>query len=256
MSSRHCDKCRAELVRDAHGDWYCAECGFTPDPSEVFSLEVRTAREISALPEPDDSDMLVGPLVRRAARIVIVADTGHGKTTLAMQLASAALTGWEVFGHFGAKVSCVLVVDLEQGIRSIKRTLTEAGMAEREDVLYVAAPDGLALDSDEEHREELERIVDANRPDVLVLDPYYKAHRGDSNEERGVVDLMRYLDALRARFGFALILPAHPRKDQTGETGLASSSSTTSPAPVPLPVERSSPSRSSGSIMGSRGCGS
>ena len=56
-------------------------------------------------------------------------------------------------------------------------------------------------------------------PDVVVLDPYYKAHRGDSNEERAVVDLMRYLDALRARYGFALILPAHPRKDQTGRDG-------------------------------------
>lgn len=30
---------------------------------------------------------------------------------------------------------------------------------------------------------------------------------------------MRYLDGLRARYGFALILPAHPRKDQTGRDG-------------------------------------
>ena len=219
MSSHRCDKCRAELVQDAHEDWYCPECGFTPDPSEVFSLQVRTARELSALPEPDESYMLVGPLVVRGARTVIVADTGHGKTTLAMQLVSAALTGWEVFGYFGAQVACVLVVDLEQGIRSIKRTLREAGLGEREDVLYVASPDGLALDSDEEHREELERIVEEHRPEIVLLDPYYKAHRGDSNEERGVTDLMRYLDGLRARFGFALILPAHPRKDQSGRDG-------------------------------------
>jgi len=218
VSTRLCadPDCGGPII-DVEGDLRCDRCG--EEVEDTFALEVRTAREISALPEPDESYMLVGPLVVRGARTIIVADTGHGKTTLAMQLASAALTGWEVFGYFGAQVSCVLVVDLEQGIRSIKRTLREAGLAEREDVLYVASPDGLALDSDEEHREELEHIVEANRPDVVILDPYYKAHRGDSNEERGVVDLMRYLDGLRARFGFALILPAHPRKDQTGRDG-------------------------------------
>jgi len=220
VSTRKCPKCREPFVQDAHDDWHCGECGFVPDPDEFFALDVRTAREISALPEPDESDMLVGPLVVRGARTIIVADTGHGKTTLAMQLASAALSGWEVFGYFGAHVACVLVVDLEQGIRSIKRTLREAGLAEREDVLYVASPDGLALDSDEEHREELGRIVEEHRPAIVLLDPYYKAHRGDSNEERGVTtDTMRYLDGLRARYGFALILPAHPRKDQTGRDG-------------------------------------
>ena len=121
MSAR-CRDCDIELERDGDG-WSCPDCGDNFDSSEVFTLEVRSAREIATLPEPDDSTFLVGPLLVRGARTIIVADTGHGKTTLALQLAAAALTGWEVFGHFGAGVSCVLVVDLEQGIRSIKRTL-------------------------------------------------------------------------------------------------------------------------------------
>ena len=219
MSPSDCPDCGTRYQRDAHGDWYCPKCGNELTADELFTLDVRSAREISELPEPDESDMLVGPLVVRGSRTIIVAAPGHGKTTLALQLAAAALTGWEVFGYFGAGVSCVLVVDLEQGIRSIKRSLKEAGLAERDDVFYVAAPDGLALDSDEEHRDELERVVAGLHPDLVVLDPYYKAHRGDSNEERGVVDLMRHLDALRSRHGFALILPAHPRKDQTGRDG-------------------------------------
>ena len=79
-------------------------------------------------------------------------------------------------------------------------------------MIVVRSPDGLALDENPVHLAELERLLDAHRPAVVVLDPFYKAHRGDANEERAVVDLMRYLDALRARHGFALIMPSQPRK--------------------------------------------
>ena len=219
MSFRLCPKCNVDLVKDAHDDWHCGECGFVPDPSEEpFELQVLTARDITAFPDPPASDMLVGPLVIRGARTIIVADTGHGKTTLAGQLVSAALTGWDVFGYQGAGVGPALIIDLEQGFRSIKRALRDVGLHDREDVLYVSAPDGLALDGDEEHRAEVERIVEEHCPAIVVLDPFYKGHRGDANEERAVVDLMRYLDGLRARFGFALILPAHPRKDPKSNT--------------------------------------
>jgi energy-coupling factor transporter ATP-binding protein EcfA2 len=178
-------------------------------------LTVWTGRALGELPDPGEADMLVGPLVGRGARTIVVGDTGHGKTTLAAQLAGAILTGGEVFGYAGTGGGPVVVVDLEQGLRSLKRTAREAGFDERDDVLFVHAPDGLALDSDSADRAELERIVARHRPTALILDPYYKAHRGDSNEERAVVDLMRYLDGLRSRHGFALILPAHPRKDPT-----------------------------------------
>lgn len=189
------------------------------DELPPFRLNVRTASEICATPDPPESDLLLGPLVVRGARTVIVGDTGHGKTTLALQLGSAVLTGAECLGYQGATDGPLLVFDLEQGERSIKRVLREAGLAQRSDVVYVAVPDGLELDSNEDDRSELERIVAATRPGALILDPYYKAHRADANEERGVVDLMRYLDALRARYGFSLILPAHPRKETVASNG-------------------------------------
>lgn len=176
-------------------------------------LTVWTGRALSELPDGADVDMLLGPLVVRGARTIIVGDTGHGKTTLAAQLAAAVLTGAEALGYTGVGAGPVMIVDLEQGLRSLKRTAREVGFDTREDVLYVHAPDGLSLDSDDIDRDELETLIGQHRPAVLTLDPYYKAHTGDSNEERAVVDLMRYLDGLRTRYGFALILPAHPRKD-------------------------------------------
>jgi len=182
-------------------------------PSTTPALPALTARELVARPDPPESAMLLGPLVVRGARIIVVGDTGHGKTTFVLQLATAVLTGGEMLGYEGAGVGPVVVVDLEQGFRTIKRTLREAGLTDRDDLIYVPIPDGLALDEAKGHREALAALVEELKPAVLVLDPYYKAHRADANEERAVVDLFRFLDALRAEHGFALVLPAHPRKD-------------------------------------------
>jgi hypothetical protein len=187
----------------------------------------------------------MGPFIVRGHRTVMVADTGHGKTTLAMQLAAAVLTGAEALGYTGVGAGPILVVDLEQGIRSIKRILREAGLARRDDVLYLSVQDGLALDADDAERGDIERILREHRPAVLLLDPYYKAHRADANEERAVVDLMRYLDRLRAEYGFALLLPAHPRKD-AGSNGprkltihdVAGSGAVTRGAELVLALER------------------
>jgi RecA/RadA recombinase len=186
---------------------------------EPFELDVYTAAELSALPDPPESDYLLGAYVVRAARTIVVGDTGHGKTTLALRMVAAILTGGEQLGESGARIGPALVVDAEQGLRSIKRVLREAGLAKREDVIYVHAPDGLALDSDANHRAALGQLIAEHKPVVCVLDPYYKCHRGEANEERAVVDLMRTLDALRAEFGFGLILPAHPRKEALGREG-------------------------------------
>lgn len=190
-----------------------------PPTIAPHTLELRTAKEIASLPEPLDSDMLLGPLVTRGARTILVGDTGHGKTTLAGQLAVAVLMGAEALGYAGAGSGPVMIVDLEQGLRSIKRYIRELGVEEREDVLYITAPDGLALDTSKAEVQALEAHIDEQRPSVLMLDPYYKAHRGDANDERAVVDLMRSLDRLRAEYEFSLLLPAHPRKEPAGKEG-------------------------------------
>jgi hypothetical protein len=182
-----------------------------------YRLLVRTAPEVMALPEPDESHVLLGPFLFQGARTIIVGDTGHGKTSFALQMLAAIVTGGEMLGHVGAGRGPVMIVDLEQGIRSIKRGLREAGLGERDDVLHISVPDGLALDREIEHYRALTVVIAEHRPIAVLLDPYYKAHRADDpNAERPIIDLMRSLDAMRVAFGFALILPAHPRKDVAG----------------------------------------
>jgi AAA domain len=218
--------------------------------SERFQLRVFSGPEISGLPDQSE-DELAGPYVRRGARTIVVADPGHGKTTLVAQLIAAILSGGEVLGHRAVEPSGrpALVVDLEQGMRTIKRVLRESGLDERDDLLYISCQDGLALDTNKDHLDEFHRIIEAHRPAVVALDPFYKAHRGDANEERAVVDLMRVLDGLRVKFGFALLLPAHPRKDVVSSNGarkltlhdVAGSGAITRGAELVLALERLSP---------------
>lgn len=213
---------------------------------EPFILDVQTAADYIALPEPGEDALLLGPLVRRGERTIVVGDTGHGKTTLTLQFLEAILTGADVFDYTGIGRGPVLWLDLEQGLRTIKRGLREARLDGRHDALVVSVPDGLDLSADLEHQVELERIIYEHEPTALALDPYYKAARIDNNEETPVIELMRNLDRLRAQYGFALIMPAHPRKDIPGRDGprkltihdVAGSGAITRGAEIVLGIER------------------
>jgi DnaB-like helicase N terminal domain/AAA domain len=183
---------------------------------EDHSLAVLTARELCALPDPPDSDTLLGPLLIRGHRLVIGGHTGEGKTTLALQAVRAVVHGEEFLDWKGPGGCRALVIDAEQGLKSIKRALREAGLTGSDLVDYVRVPDGLSLDTNPGDIAKVERLLEQGGYSVVVLDPLYKLHSGDSNAEREAVDLMRRLDGWRERYGFALILPVHLRKPPVG----------------------------------------
>jgi hypothetical protein len=189
-----------------------------PDDSgetNAHLLEVLTAKALCELPDPSASDELLGPLVGRNRRTVIGAHTGEGKTTVTIALVRAiALKG--SFLDWSGSGGRALVIDAEQGLKTIKRRLREAGLEECEDIDYVRAPDGLSLDSDERQVAAVEELLAVGDYVAVVADPLYKLHRGDSNEERAAVDLMRRFDAWRERYGFGFILPVHCRKPPVG----------------------------------------
>ncbi len=183
--------------------------GTSPDTSE--SWQPLKASEFLELPEPEGNELL-GPVVLRSGRTIVGGDSGHGKTTLAYAMISAIVAGTELLGWQGAGLGPALIIDLEQGVRSIKRGIRNAELGD--EVFILNLPDGLALDQNPGELLRLEEAIVTLEPTVISLDPYYKAHRGDANEERAVTDLMRNLDRLRSEYSFALLLPAHVRKEQ------------------------------------------
>jgi hypothetical protein len=182
-------------------------------PSRRF--EAQTARALCATPDPSTAAELLGPTVVRGYRTIVGAHTGEGKTTLQLAIVAAIVEKLELLEWRGAG-GRALVLDLEQGLRSVKRRLREAGLADCDQVDYVRVPDGLALDQSSADFEAVEALLKAGRYDVVAVDPWYKAHAGDSNAEREAVDLMKVLDAWRDRYAFALVMATHCRKPQPG----------------------------------------
>lgn len=183
-------------------------------PAEPDALRLMTARDICALPDPPASDELLGPLLVRGSRLVLGGHTGEGKTTLGLQMVRAVVTGSDLLDWTGAG-GRALVIDAEQGLRTIKRRLREADLAESDAIDYLRAPDGLRLDQESsEDTAAVEEVLRGGGYALVFADPLYKLHGGDSNEERAAVDFMRRLDAWRAELGFALILTTHVRKRQ------------------------------------------
>ena len=178
-------------------------------------LEVLTARELCAVPDPPGSEELLGPLLMRGNRLILGGHTGEGKTTMALALVRAVALG-ETFLDWRGPGARVLVIDAEQGLRTIKRRLREARLDDSERVDYLRAPDGLSLDRDEGEIAAVEAQLAAGGYGLVLADPLYKLHTGDSNSEREAVDLMRRFDAWRERHRFALALPVHCRKPPMG----------------------------------------
>jgi AAA domain/DnaB-like helicase N terminal domain len=214
-----------ELVRISHNGGLDASPGLRDELRVLLEpppaggrrpLEALTARDLVALPDPPGEDELLGSLAARGQRLVIGGHTGEGKTTLALALVKAAVSGEGFLGWHGQGGCRALVIDAEQGLKTIKRRLREAGLDDCEAVEIAMVPDGLSLDSDPGDIAALEARLAAGAYDLVVADPLYKLHTGDSNEERQAVNLMRRLDTWRVEYGFALILPVHCRKPIPG----------------------------------------
>ena len=184
----------------------------TPQPVDAVVL---TARDTCELPEPPASDELLGALLVRGNRLVLGAHTGHGKTSLSTALARAVTEELELLGYTGGG-GRALFIDAEQGLRTVKKRLREAGLDQSERVDILRVPDGLELDSNAAHIQLITEILAAGDYALVIADPLYKLHAGDSNEERAAVDLMRRFDRWREEHRFAFVLPVHCRKPPVG----------------------------------------
>jgi hypothetical protein len=190
--------------------------GYEPgENEEPLRLEVRTTRAVCELPDPPKSDELLGPLLARGSRLVLGGHTGEGKTTAGLAIVAAVACG-ESFLDWRGAGGRALVIDAEQGLKTIKRRLREAGLDRCEYVDLARTPDGLSLNSCDEHVAAVEEALTGKDYAVVLADPLYKLHSGDSNAEREAVDLMRRFDAWREQFAFALVLLVHCRKPPPG----------------------------------------
>jgi AAA domain-containing protein/bifunctional DNA primase/polymerase-like protein len=193
----------------------------------------RGGRHVQTLAEfmarvPAMHDWLVPGLIERGDRMLLTAGGGVGKSTLLRQLACGAALGmnalsdapWEVV----APPIRSLLIDLENTERQLRREFLKVerivGPAAFEAIAALVRmeprSEGLVLDLDTrawaEDREWLAATIEGARPDLVVIGPLYKMQGGRPNDEESSRDLAKFLDRLRVKFGFALIIEAHTAK--------------------------------------------
>ena len=187
-----------------------------------------TFAQMAAVEAPPAEELL-GPLVVRGQRTFIAGHTGEGKTTFSLRMMRAIMAGEEMLGWQGAGAK-VMVIDVEQSIRTVHRRMGDIwldgrykagepiGQAMRavpglENSIYWRISEGLALnDASSVDAEVLEEEIAAERPDVILLDPLYKTFIGNPNEAEIAAAVVRLLDRWREEYGFAFVMPVHPRK--------------------------------------------
>ena len=182
--------------------------------------EGRLVRWSTLIGETDDDsyDWLIPGMLERGERIMIVAAEGVGKTMLARQVAILSGAGVHPFTFGRMKPVRTLFVDLENPERIIRRTSRKILSAVRstydaksdpEAHLWIK-PDGLNILKPHD-RALLEAKIEATEPELLVLGPLYKAFidPGGRTAESTAIEVAKYLDEIRVRYGCALWLEHH-----------------------------------------------
>lgn len=162
-------------------------------------------------------DWLIPGVLERGERVIVVAAEGVGKTFLARQVAICTAAGIQPFTQSSMPPIRTLSVDLENPERIIRRTtrdllgrvvgVSRLGVV---DAFLWSVPAGLDL-LDGGDRLRLEGVLGEVGPDLLLLGPLYKAFvdSGVRSSDQVAIEVVKYLDELRVRFGCALWLEHH-----------------------------------------------
>ena len=173
-----------------------------PEPLDINTL----------LAEQDETsyDWLIPDLLERGDRLILTGGEGKGKSTLMRQIAVQTALGIHPFTLAPMAPRRVLLIDLENPRRSVRRKLVEVcGTHEFPDgQLFVARwPAGLDLT----HPAECEAMSDLLGriwPELLVIGPMYKLAQ-KLNDEESSAQVASIIDQWRAIFNFSVILEAH-----------------------------------------------
>lgn len=185
-------------------------------------LAALAAGEDPNAPDPDigeflhsdepEHDWLIRGLIERGDRVIITGHEGSGKSTLLRQFGVMAAAGIHPFTLEQIDPIKVMFVDLENSTRQVRRKLRPLWLAARDlapgrmRIRVVAQGIDLLREAD---RAFLSQRIAANEPDLVIMGPLYKLVGDDPVKEEPARVAALYLDALRTRHGFGLMMETH-----------------------------------------------
>jgi hypothetical protein len=137
------------------------------------------------------------------------------KSFLALDLAVSVASGLACLRRYPVRQSGrVLLFPAEDSLAVVRRRLQGICAAAGAAFEVITAP-ALRLDT-ETDRARLISTVESLRPVLLILDPMIRLHRVDENDASQIAVLLSFLRELQRRFGVAVVLVHHARKDSNG----------------------------------------
>lgn len=169
-------------------------------------------------------DWLVDGFLERGDRVIVTGIEGLGKTVFLRQLAVQVALGVHPYDGRSVEPRRVLIIDCEnsaaQMARELRRLLIDPpapgsrllpGMARLE-----SQPQGIDLLTRAGQRW-LESTVGASGPELVVIGPLYKLFVGDPRSEAEARSVADTFDAIRKRYGCALLIEAHSPHGDMGD---------------------------------------
>ncbi len=132
-----------------------------------------------------------------------------GKSLVSLQLARCIASG-EDFLDIKTVKGRVLYLQFELGEEILQSRLLSTKQS-YEDV-FVGTTFSLKLDSNVGQKE-IRATLEAVEPNVLILDPLYKAINGDENESHDMLAVLNYIDTLIEAFDCSVFLIHHAGKE-------------------------------------------
>jgi len=159
-------------------------------------------------------DWHVEGLLERGDRLIITGEEGQGKSTLLRQMSVQCAAGIHPFTLEQIPPVRVLLVDLENSRRQVRRAVRPLLLSARRHLapgMLQLAVLGRSLDllGNKDDRDWLTSEVERTRPELLALGPLYKLAEGDPREEVAARAVSNYLDDLRNDHALTVLIESH-----------------------------------------------
>ena len=145
----------------------------------------------------------------KMGKALIYAPAKSGKSYLCLQIAHAIGHGLPLLG-MQTTAGKVLYLQFELGESVLQHRMLESGVDY--DNVFVGTTFAMKLDM-KAGQAMLDRVMEDLEPDVLILDPKYKAIMGDENEATEMRPICDHLDELIEKYQCSVLLIDHSGKD-------------------------------------------
>ena len=153
-------------------------------------------------------------------KVVIIGQSKTRKSFFALQLSLTLSSGRGFLGFISTEKKKVLLVQSE--IKKDRYHSRCVRMAERLNIEPDELSELLIVNTRGAPSQQLliERQVEEHKPDVVIIDPFYKLISGDESKSEDVKPILRFFDTLAEKSGAAIVYVHHDKKGVSGDQQL------------------------------------